>query len=144
MLRSTPCITVLLAYESNLPVEETIHNYYQSGNTTGSSAISLLGVPQTGATGHSQPTCFLCDRQFKERSALTRHCKSAHFKNDKVDLPFSCPQCRRCGMPEFWIAGGALAWSGHVERVHGKQHAPNLRTDAMHSGKISTSIVSWL
>ncbi|KAF2731199.1 hypothetical protein EJ04DRAFT_16250 [Polyplosphaeria fusca] len=73
-----------------------------------------------------QSRCLLCNGSFRGRSELTKHYHRLHVKNGTFDWPFSCPECLRQGMADTLIEGGAPAWSNHVERVHGKIHAPNL------------------
>jgi hypothetical protein len=86
--------------------------------------------PSGLSTGDEPPVCLLCDdrRSFASQRALTEHCKTVHVKNGrKFDKPFSCPECRRCAMPDHSITC-ASAWTSHVAMAHGRANIPKLRT----------------
>lgn len=68
-----------------------------------------------------KPTCLVCRTSFERRSELTRHSKS-HMAT--LSAPFHCPECRRQGLAPPPTQKPS-EWSNHVERFHGKQHAPN-------------------
>jgi hypothetical protein len=70
--------------------------------------------------------CLLGCGTYGYRSALTQHTIQVHVRKGTFESPFCCPECRRLGMKDAWIEGGPSAWSNHVERIHGKKHAPNL------------------
>ncbi|KAL7897730.1 hypothetical protein HDV63DRAFT_376230 [Trichoderma sp. SZMC 28014] len=71
-----------------------------------------------------QLRCLFGCGTFANRSSLTRYVKRVHdFKNS-----FFCPACKHLGLGEVGIESDPCAWSNHVERTHGKIHAPNIRS----------------
>lgn len=79
---------------------------------------------------NTKAVCFLCDnmRSFYSKGNLTAHCKTTHLKTGRFKKPFLCPECRRCGKPDYSITTPS-SWSCHVETAHGQNNAPTLRTD---------------
>ncbi|PKK52457.1 hypothetical protein CI102_4191 [Trichoderma harzianum] len=74
-----------------------------------------------------KPRCLFGCGEFFNKTSLTRHVKQTHdFKH-----PFSCPECMHLGLAESWIEASPCAWSNHVERIHGKTHAPNVQPNTM-------------
>lgn len=63
--------------------------------------------------------CLICSKLFTQRYNLTRHYQAKHA--DLFEKPFSCPLCREdiCSSKQ---------WTSHVEKMHGRQHAPQLDT----------------
>jgi hypothetical protein len=70
---------------------------------------------------------FGCSGPFYNRSSLSRHTWNAHA--DEFDEPFPCPECRLLGDMKPEVIRGAMHWSHHVERLHGKLHAPAWETE---------------
>ncbi|KAL6887140.1 hypothetical protein HDV57DRAFT_349635 [Trichoderma longibrachiatum] len=81
--------------------------------------------PEPGAdTKEGFYMCFLCKSHFKFKRNLNRHVNDYH--KDAFGSAFFCPECKMGGK-ECEVAAGPLAWSYHVERCHGKSHAPTSR-----------------
>ena len=86
-------------------------------------------------TGHLEVTsesrtkqgtrCFLCFRNFSNKSGLTRHVSQTHKKT--FDRPFDCPECQRRGLKAQRIAN-RIAWSAHTSKFHGAINTPTPRT----------------
>lgn len=91
--------------------------------------------PQTAEKPHK---CLFGCGAFAVRGNLTKHNRVVHFNKGAFDKPFECPECLRCGMGQYAVHG-AMHWSGHIETVHGRQHAPGVPT-----GLASRSNVSWV
>lgn len=92
-------------------------------------ALELPPPPDSPVVRHTS-TCLCCGDTFGERKSLTRHCKTAHVKHGLFDSPYECPECIRRGFPDR-IVNSPSEWSNHVERVHGKLHAPNLTAQGL-------------
>jgi hypothetical protein len=92
----------------------------------------VIALDLTSTTSPSQDEnkhmCLLCKQSFFSRGSLTNHCKELHVKKGTFGRPFPCPECRRKHEPDYLITSPS-SWSSHVERTHGKEHAPILRTD---------------
>jgi hypothetical protein len=89
----------------------------------------IVATPAASAVPHAMvavpdPTCFICDRTYRDRDALTRHYHQLHVAS-AFNTPFNCPECAR-HLPDAVTIIGAAHWSNHVEQVHGRKHAPNL------------------
>ncbi|KAI0804888.1 hypothetical protein GGR55DRAFT_304735 [Xylaria sp. FL0064] len=105
----------LLAYLTNTPVVSNELEVKEEDNAcSDTSPVSQDGLCR----------CLLCKKPFANRSALTRHSNALHTDEATFSRPFSCPECQSVGLEETLISS-ARQWSNHVERVHGKAHAPN-------------------
>ncbi|KAK7425950.1 hypothetical protein QQZ08_007532 [Neonectria magnoliae] len=69
--------------------------------------------------------CLLCWKTFATRATLTRHVEEKHA--DSFKQPLWCSECKQAGRQDCLIPAGLPAWSNHVERTHGKLHAPNVQ-----------------
>ena len=67
--------------------------------------------------------CLLCrDKKktsFATPSGLSRHHIAIHVRNGVFKQPFPCPEC-------MCVINSVEGWSNHVERHHGRDHAPSL------------------
>jgi len=88
------------------------------------------GLGEGEVNEKEQPRCLFGCGSFCHRQSLTRHYKQIHVVKGTFDQPFPCPECRRQGMQDSWIANGTSEWSNHVERFHGKIHTPNFPSHA--------------
>ncbi|KAJ3573686.1 hypothetical protein NPX13_g4609 [Xylaria arbuscula] len=105
----------LLAYLTNTPVVSNELEVKEEDNACpDTSPVSQDGLSR----------CLLCRKLYANRSALTRHSNALHTDEATFSRPFSCPECQSVGLEET-IISSARQWSNHVERVHGKAHAPN-------------------
>jgi hypothetical protein len=63
--------------------------------------------------------------------SLTQHYKRTHMRRGTVNRHFPCPECRRSRSDKpVQLITSASSWSNHVEKVHGINYMPLLRTDA--------------
>ncbi|KAL6794822.1 hypothetical protein GGI42DRAFT_128351 [Trichoderma sp. SZMC 28013] len=99
---------------------ETTQDNEDAGTVTDDSRLPKLEPSE-------KPRCLLGCGQFFNKASLTRHVKQNHEFSD----PFSCPECSHLGLGECWIEASPCAWSNHVERIHGKAHAPNVQPSMM-------------
>jgi hypothetical protein len=86
---------------------------------------------EPGNKPKNQFMCLLCTVLLSSRTSLTQHYKRTHVRSGTFDRHFPCPECRRGRSDEpDQIITSASSWSNHVERVHGINYTPLLRTDA--------------
>jgi hypothetical protein len=86
--------------------------------------IGEKASPVSKAQTQHRHICFICGIPHSHRQSLTRHCKM-HIRNGDFERPFLCLGCLGQGVRYSWTSTSPSAWSNHVERVHGKSHAPN-------------------
>ncbi|KAK6703652.1 hypothetical protein SNK04_013582 [Fusarium graminearum] len=72
------------------------------------------------------PTCFLCFKDFKNRSGLTAHVQRMH--GNDFAKSFYCPKCKHMGQNNI-VPVGLHAWSNHAESFHGIEHSPKPPSD---------------
>lgn len=70
--------------------------------------------------------CLLCRGKdsFGSRPGLSRHHLAQHVQKGIFNQPFPCPEC-------MCMISSAEGWSNHVERYHGRAHAPSLHNLAL-------------
>ncbi len=83
--------------------------------------------------------CAVCREVFSSRSALTKHFKMVHLPG-AFNNPFNCPWCRGVGAEDVVISG-AFDLETHMERFHGKAHAPKLIEEPTTKSNKSTCFV---
>jgi hypothetical protein len=118
-------VQILVAYLTYKPSEEFLETKAQTEQD--GAFENLVKVEQQD---DKRSRCLLGCGSYGNRSALTDHTIRVHVRKGTFESPFWCPECRRLGIKDedTWIDGGPSAWSNHVERIHGKKHAPNLPT----------------
>lgn len=85
---------------------------------------------EPGNKPKNQFMCLLCTVLLSGRTSLTQHYKRTHVRKGTFDRHFPCPECRRSRSDEpDQIITSASSRSNHVEKVHGINYTPLLRTD---------------